>query len=188
MDFVWILNSQIPGQSDIINQLFPNLWVFLSHVLATIFLLALVFWLAWKPTAKYIQRRTEEIQKDMVAAEKSRIEAEKNLEASKKQILESKETALQILENAEFEADEKRKKIEMAALNKASHIEREGLSQVRKQELELEKKMNLEVSKLALETVEIFLSKKIDEEENKKLVDKIVNDLTSRVDGKAKNS
>ncbi|MDE6082412.1 MAG: hypothetical protein K2F52_00870 [Malacoplasma sp.] len=41
--------------------------------------------------------------------------------------------------------------------------------------------MNLEVSKLALETAEVFLSKKIDNEENKKIINDIVEDLTSRI-------
>lgn len=185
-DFITILNSQIPGAEEIINKLFPNLYVFISHVIATIILLTLLIYLAWKPTKRYIEKRTLEIQKDVIATEKARIDAEKNFENSKKHLLESKETAMQILENAEFEAEEKRKKIELAAINKANHIEREGLSQIKKQEIELSKRMNLEVSKLALETAEIFLSKKIDEDENKKIVDKIVSDLTSRVEASSK--
>lgn len=175
-------DSLISGNETIINQLFPNLWVFVAHTLATILLLILLFKLAWAPTKRYIAKRTQEIQKNMKEAEQAKIEAEKNLEESKMKILESKNTASQIIETAELEADEKRKKIELAAINKANHIERESLIQLKKQEEELSRRMNVEASKLALETAEIFLSQKINEDENKKLVDKIVNDLSRRIE------
>lgn len=175
-------DSLISGNETIINQLFPNLWVFVAHTLATILLLILLFKLAWAPTKRYIAKRTQEIQKNVKEAEQAKIEAEKNLEESKMKILESKNTASQIIETAELEADEKRKKIELAAINKANHIERESLIQLKKQEEELSRRMNVEASKLALETAEIFLSQKINEDENKKLVDKIVNDLSQRIE------
>ncbi len=179
-----VTNSTIPNAEEIINKLFPNVFVFIAHTIATILLLVSIIFLVWKPTKKYIERRTQEIQKNIKEAEESRENANKNLEESKQKILESKITASQIIENAELEAEEKRKKIEKAAMNKASHIEKESLTQLKKQEQELSERMNLEVSKLALETAEIFLSKKIDEQENKKIIDNIINDLTNSIDEK----
>lgn len=190
MNLLEVLNSStslIPSNEDIINQLFPNLWVFLSHILASLFLFLVVLKMAWKPTKKYIAKRTEQIQKDLFESEQSKFEAEKHLEESKQKLLDSREAASKIIENAEMEAEEKRKKIESAAVIKANNIEKEGMAQVKKQEIELEKRMNLEVSKLALETVELFLSKKMDDKENKVLIDKIVDDLTKRVDSKSKS-
>lgn len=173
--------SEIPDKSDIINMIFPNLWVFIAHTISLVILLILMIKLAWKPTKNYIDKRTQEIQKNMESAMKDRVESAKNLEVSKMKLIESKTTAARIIENAELDAEEKRKKIEAAALNKAAHLENEGIAKIRKQEKELEKRMNLEVSKLALETAEVFLSRKITEEENKKIIDDIVNDLSSRI-------
>ena len=183
MEIVRMITA-IPGNEPIINQIFPNVWVFVSHVLATVLLLILLVKLAWKPTKKYIEKRTLEIQKELLETQKSRIEVDKNIEMSKMKLLESKEVASKILEDAEFEAEEKRKKIESAAINKANHIESETLSQIRKQEDEMIKRVNLEASKLALEAAEVFLSKKVDDEENKKIVDKIIEDLTNSELGK----
>lgn len=187
IDFITYASTHISDKGEIINQLFPNLWVFISHILATILLIIAMVKLAWHPTKEYIKKRTLDIQKNMIESENIRLEAEKNLELAKQKLFESKETASIILENAELEAEEKRKKIELAAINKANHIEKESLSSIKKQEMELSKRMNLEVSKLALETAEIFLSKKIDEEENKKLVDQIVKDLTERIENQSNN-
>lgn len=190
MNLFEILNSTtfIPNNEDIINQIFPNVWVFIAHIVASFFLFLLILKLAWKPTKKYIQTRTEQIQKDIYASEQARYEAEKHLEEAKQKLLDSKTAASKIIENAEMEAEETRKKIESAAIIKANNIEKEGLSQVKKQEIELSKRMNLEVSKLALETAEMFLSKKLDEEENKKLVNQIVQDLSKRIDTKNKST
>lgn len=185
-DSVISLQSAIPDNSQIINQIFPNVYVLIAHVISLIFLLLLVIRLAWKPTKNYIEARTKEIQRKMEAAEKAQLESEKNLHISRMKLLESKNTAAEIIENAELDAEKTKKKIEAVALNKASQIESEGYSKIKKQELELEKRKNLEVSKLALETAGIFLSKKIDEEENKKIIDDIVNDLTAKLESSSK--
>ncbi len=173
--------SAIPDNAVIINQIFPNLYVFIAHTISLIFLLILVARLAWNPTKKYIEKRTQEIQSQLDAADKARIESEKNLEISKIKLLESKNTAAQIIENAQLESEQKIKKMEKESLNKVNHIEKEALLKLQKEEADLEKRKNLEVSKLALETAEVFLSKKIDDEENKKIINDIVEDLTSRI-------
>ena len=174
-------NSAIPDNSAIINQIFPNLYVFIAHIISLIFLIILVVRLAWEPTKKYIEKRTLEIKSQIDAADKARLESEKNLEVSKMKLLESKNTAAQIIENAHLESEQKIKKLEQAALEKANHIENEAMLKMKKQETELERRMNLEISKLALETAEVFLSKKIDDEENKKIINNIVDDLSARI-------
>lgn len=173
--------SAIPDNSAIINQIFPNLYVFIAHTISLIFLIILVARLAWNPTKKYIENRTKEIQSQLDAADKARLESEKNLEISKIKLLESKSTASQIIENAQLESEQKIKKLEKESLDKVNHIEKEAMLKIKKEEIDLEKRMNLEVSKLALETAEVFLSKKIDDEENKKIINDIVEDLTSRI-------
>lgn len=180
MQFIF-KESAIPDNAVIINQIFPNLYVFIAHTISLIFLLILVARLAWNPTKKYIEKRTQEIQSQLDAADKARIESEKNLEISKIKLLESKNTAAQIIENAQLESEQKIKKMEKESLNKVNHIEKEALLKLQKEEADLEKRKNLEVSKLALETAEVFLSKKIDDEENKKIINDIVEDLTSRI-------
>ncbi|MDE5767740.1 MAG: hypothetical protein K2H56_04325 [Malacoplasma sp.] len=173
--------SAIPDNSVIINQIFPNLYVFIAHIISLIFLIILVTRLAWNPTKKYIENRTQEIQSQLDAADKARLESEKNLEISKIKLLESKSTASQIIENAHLESEQKIKKLEKETLDKVNHIEKEAMLKIKREEIDLEKRMNLEVSKLALETAEVFLSKKIDDEENKKIINNIVEDLTARI-------
>ncbi|MDE5775144.1 MAG: hypothetical protein K2H51_02305 [Malacoplasma sp.] len=173
--------SAIPDNSVIINQIFRNLYVFIAHIISLIFLIILVTRLAWNPTKKYIENRTQEIQSQLDAADKARLESEKNLEISKIKLLESKSTASQIIENAHLESEQKIKKLEKETLDKVNHIEKEAMLKIKREEIDLEKRMNLEVSKLALETAEVFLSKKIDDEENKKIINNIVEDLTARI-------
>lgn len=177
VDFLNAINAVIPTSEDIINQIFPNLWVFIAHIVAAIILFALVIYFAWKPTKKYLEKRKKEIQKDVDAAEQSKLESEKNLEASKQQLLDSKTTAGQIIETAQIEAIDIKNKSEKEAVRKANLIEKQTDDYIRKQEKELSERVNLEVSKLALDTAEIFLGKKIDKEANKEIVDQIVDEL-----------
>lgn len=176
--------AAIPGNEEIINKIFPNLWVFVAHLIATIILFGIVIYFAWKPTKKYLESRKKEIQKDVETAEQSRIDAEKNLEISKQKLLDSKETAGSIIENAHIEALDLKKKIEKEALDKASFIEKQTEDSIRKQEKELSKRMNLEVSKMALDTAEIFLGKKIDKDSNYDMVNQIVKELEERYQNK----
>lgn len=182
--FISELNTAIPGNEEIINKIFPNLWVFIAHIIATIILFSIVIFLAWKPTKRYLESRKKEIQKDVETAEQSRVDAEKNLEISKQKLMDSKETAGQIIETAHIEALDLKNKIEKEALDKAAFIEKQTKDSIKNQEKELSNRMNLEVSKMALETAEIFLGKKIDKESNSKMVDQIVKELEERYKNK----
>ncbi|MCF0217728.1 MAG: hypothetical protein HUJ42_01640 [Malacoplasma sp.] len=170
----------VPSESSVVNQIFPNLYVFISHIISLFLVFLLLFRLAWKPTEAYLRNRTEEIQKMVKEAELKAQESEKSLQLANAKLMDSKLTAAKIIETAELDAENKKKKIVQEAQNKANIIEKESFAKIRKQELELESRKNLEVSKLALETAETFLLKKIDDEENKKIIDDIVADLTKK--------
>lgn len=178
--FITIFNeSAAPDGSVIVNQLFPNVWVFIAHIVATLIILGAVIWFGWKPTKEFLRKRKDVIEKNVVESKEARIEANKNLEISKQELLNSKQTAREIINNATLEADELRKDIEKKAKNRAAFIEKEATENIKKQENELNKKINSQVFDLALDTAEVLLGKKINKTENKDLVDSIIKDLES---------
>lgn len=178
--FITIFNeSAAPDGSVIVNQLFPNLWVFIAHIVATLIIIGAIIWFAWKPTKEFLKKRKDVIEKNVVESKEARIEANKNLEISKQELLDSKQTAREIINNATLEADELRKDIEKKAKNRAAFIEKEATENIKKQENELNKKINSQVFDLAFDTAEVLLGKKINKTENKDLVDSIIKDLES---------
>lgn len=184
---IFLNSSLIPDEKAVINDIFPNIWVLISHIIAFVILLILVIFLAWKPTKKYIKKRSEEIQKNYKLAEELRLEFEQKVEVSNQKIIDSKITAANIIHLAEVEAKQKQKEIEIEAINKANNIEKEKKEQLLKQEQELKKNFNYEASKIAIETVEIFLSKKINDTNDLEFINNIVNDLEKRLDKKRDN-
>lgn len=175
-----VINNTVPGVpsgEDIINLLFPNIWVFLAHVLATIVLLVVVIWLAWKPTKKYLQKRKEVIQKEISEAEDKNKLATENFEKSKMEIMESKITANSIVEGATLEAQQLKIKMEKEAIKSSEQIKLEANVAIKKQEKDMQAKIRDEVSDLAFAAAESLISKEIDRESNQKIIDQIIKEF-----------
>lgn len=167
----------IPSEEDIINAIFPNAWAFVAHIIATIILLSFIIYFVWKPTKKYLERRKKTILKNVEEVEEKNKLANKNFELSKSELLESKEVASQIVHKASLEAENIKTKIENNAIKKADFIQKEAFENIKKNEQEALLRVNKEASILALETAEILLSKKMNDEENQKMVDDIIKNL-----------
>lgn len=179
----FVLNAQeqsrpaLPSKDDIINSIFPNIWALIAHIVATIILFSLILYFVWKPTKKYLEKRKKSILKDVEEAKEKNKLANENFELSKSELLESKEAASQIINKASLEAESIKMKIENNAIKKADFIEKEALENVKKSEQEASLRVNKQASILALEIAEILLSKKMDNDENKKIVDDIIKNL-----------
>lgn len=179
----FVLNAQeqsrpaLPSKDDIINSIFPNIWALIAHIVATIILFSLILYFVWKPTKKYLEKRKKSILKDVEEAKEKNKLANENFELSKSELLESKEAASQIINKASLEAESIKMKIENNAIKKADFIEKEALENVKKSEQEASLRVNKQASILALEVAEILLSKKMDNDENKKIVDDIIKNL-----------
>lgn len=167
----------IPGSDEIVSQILPNIWVLVAHVVATIILLLMVIWLVWRPTKKFLEKRKNQILKDVNEAKENNNNANKNFELSKKELLESKQAASAIIQNATVEGENIKNKMEQAALKRVSYLEKEADYNIKKQEEIASLKINQKASLLAIDIAEGILNKKIDSDENKKLVDQILKDL-----------
>lgn len=167
----------IPDNEGIINAIFPNVWALIAHVIATIILFSLIIYFVWKPTKRYLEKRRKTILKNIEEAEEKNKLANQNFELSKSELLESKDASSQIIHKATLEAESIKIKIENNAIKKANFIQKEALENVKKSEHEASLRVNKEASILALETAEILLSKKMNNEENQKIVDDIIKNL-----------
>ncbi len=68
--------------------------------------------------------------------------------------------------------------MEQVALKRVSYLESEADHNIKKQEEIASLKMNQKASLLAIDIAETFLNKKIDSDENKKMIDSILKDLS----------
>ena len=80
MDFWLLLDDDISGtitdNIGITDKLVPNLWAFLTQLLAFAVMCVAVIFLAYKPIHRYLQKRQDYIANNLADSEKNKREAE----------------------------------------------------------------------------------------------------------------
>lgn len=173
-----ILNSAaIPQADEIVNNLFPNIWVFVSHVLAFSLLLCIFLFLLWKPLKRYLKQRHEAINKDIKDAADLKKSADEVLNKANIELQESKTKAIAIIKTANDEAKLITQTAQEIADKKLEEKLKEADSNYAKQIRVLKENLETKTTELALDAVQEFLRKKISEKENKELIDQIIKDI-----------
>lgn len=170
----------LPNGNDFVNKVFPNIWSFLVQLIAFIIMSIIVIKFAYKPVHNYLKKREEFIRNNLSSAQEKKALADKlNLEAENN-LNNSRKEALGIIEEACNEAEKTKQKLldETKREISSKKIEFE-------QELLLEKKKTLkeiqdEVVDLALNASSKLLSREVDSNDNKKLLDDFINDLSGK--------
>lgn len=172
---LFFLTSCAPiDSSEIINNLFPNLWVFVSHIVATIILIIIMAWLVWKPTKDSISKRHDYIEGQIKEAEESRNEALKKLAEAQKEKVAAINQAQQIIDDANVQAYEIKEKLEAEGKKNAQIISENALIDAENLKKEISKNMHDEIVSIALDATEKLLQKKISKKDNDKFVDEIL--------------
>lgn len=180
---VFSLSSCSPpiDSEEVINSLLPNLWVFLSHIFASVILIVACIWLVWKPTKTTLAKRHDYIANEIRLAEKANSEAIKKLEEANNEkiatqsridelIDEAKNQAFEIVENSKIEAETQAKKIRDDAILNAQVQEKKDQKNFEKQVLDV-----------AFEVSEAILQKEIKSKDNSKFIDDILKDLDGKL-------
>ncbi len=172
---LFFLTSCAPiDSSEIINNLFPNLWVFVSHIVATIILIIIMAWFVWKPTKDSISKRHDYIEGQIKEAEESRNEALKKLAEAQKEKVTAINQAQQIIDDANVQAYEIKEKLEAEGKKNAQIISENALIDAENLKKEISKNMHDEIVSIALDATEKLLQKKISKKDNDKFVDEIL--------------
>lgn len=115
--FVFILNSFLSlfvpflsssctpiKKEDIVTSLFPNIYVFISHIIGFIVLIIVLRFLVWKPTKKFLVKKQSFINKTLNEAKKTNDEANNNLNIAKLSKIKAIEEANAVLKKAQNDA------------------------------------------------------------------------------------
>lgn len=174
----FLLSSCTPIKvEDITTNLLPNIWIFISHLIAFIVLLIVITFLVWKPTKKFLTKKKSLINKTLDDAKKISDEANNNLNISKQSKINAIEEANMILKNAHNNAS----KIINYAKDDAK---KEALKIIERTNFYLEHKEKImkndyqqNVIKTALNIVENIFS----DEKNDKSKQKYINDILNKI-------
>ena len=175
---IFLLTGCTPvTQEEVIDALLPNLWVFITHVFATVVLLILAIWLVWRPTKASLQKRHEYIQTQITTAEDARKKALAALDEAEKTKIQAFNTAQEIVSNAKKEAYNVKQRIESDANYNASIIKENANNEAEKIKAEMKKQMHEQVIDLAFAASSALLKNKITKEDSDQFVDEFISEL-----------
>jgi len=161
----------------VIDGLIPNFWAFLVQLIALLILIGGVFVLGYKPLKKYLDERSETIDKEVKSAQKNNVEAQQNFAESEKRIAESKKRAVQIVEEAKTNANLERESILNEAENEALYIRNKTKLDIEKQKLAAQQEIKEEIVNVALDASKQILEREINEKDDQKIVENFLDEI-----------
>lgn len=172
------LTSCSPIQSeDVINSLLPNVWVFLSHITATVILLVIMTSLVWKPSRAALEKRRDYIANQIKEAETLRKNAAKELEAANNKKLEAFSQANEIMNNATNEGYSLKEKLEAEAKMNAKQIRTDAENEAKKIKREIASEMEASIVDNACLLASNLIKQKITKEDNDALINEFIEQM-----------
>jgi len=164
------------------NSLIQALGLDLRILLAQLFNFAILIFILWrfayKPVFNILEERRQKIAKGISDSDEAGLRLQKSTEDSKEIISNSRREASDIIEGAQKKAEVKYQEIVASAqddIKKQSNLE---MSKIKKEKDALISEVKAEVSELVVLSLEKFLKEKMDGEKDKKIIEKIVKELS----------
>ena len=164
-------------KDDVINNLLPNLWVFLTHIFAAIVLLIVCIYLVWNPTKTSLAKRQAYIQNEINQAEEIKNKALKQLAIAEQSKIEAFENAKKIIEDANKQAYHNKAEIEQQAINNSQRIMQQAENDAKKIKTSIEQTMNQQIIDLAFEASSALLKSKVSKKNSKSFVQDFIAEL-----------
>lgn len=161
----------------VLEDLLPNVWVFLAHIMATVILLIVCVWLVWNPTKKALKKRHDYIANEIAEAEKNKQEATKLLAEAEKTKLRAFDEANQIVDQAKQNAYSESEKITSEAQMTANQIQNNANLEAQKIKQEAKDEMNQQVMDLTFSISNALLKSKITKKDNDEYVADFIKEL-----------
>lgn len=164
-------------KDEVINNLLPNLWVFVTHIFAAVILLIIIIYLVWKPTKTNLQQRQEYIQKEINQAEEIKKDALKQLTIAEQKKIDAFANAKKIVDAANKQAYQDKLEIEQQAINNSKRIIQQAESDAKKIKTKIEHTMNKQIVDIAFEASSALLKSKVSKKDSKVFVEEFISIL-----------
>ncbi len=164
----------------VLDLLLPDVGVFITHVVATLFLILIIFYLVWKPTKSSLSKRKEYIQSKIDEANKAKSEALKNFQDSESLKIKAFSDANEIIDHAIKKAETDKEKILSEARKISNNMLNQASEEILKMRILNEKNIKKQVLNIAFEASKFFLKDKINREESDEYVDEFIKKLDSK--------
>ena len=159
------------------ENLIPNWVSFACQLGALIVMILVIFFVAYKPVKKMLQKRADYIEQNVRDAEEAKALALRNSTESEERIIASKKEAAEIIANAKLTAENNRKEsIEATQLeiNKMKELAEEDIARSKE---EAKEEIRQEMVSVALEASKEVLKREVNEKDNARIVQDFIKDM-----------
>ncbi len=140
--------------------------------------LIVVLWrFAFKPIGNMISKRQSEIKENIDSAHRQNEEAQKYLEDQRKELEKARKDAKKIVEESKAAAQKIKEEIEQQANDRSRTMVEDALAEIKNEKERSINEVKNEMVDIALFASEKMISKKLSEEEHKKIIEKSLKDI-----------
>lgn len=151
-------------------------WSIFEAVANVLILFVLLRIFLFKPINKMKAERTRTIQDNLDSAEKAKTEAEELRQQYEDSISEAKEKANQIIMKAHEDAESERSAIIRKSQEEAERIVADADKTIENERKRVLRQAQSEIADLAIEAASKIIGENVDDEKNRRLVDKFLSD------------
>lgn len=163
--------------AEIVNQLFPNLWVFIAHLIATIVLLLLLTKWVYNPFQKAMQARSQFIQNKISSAIAKETNANMHEKTSMKLLESAQDQAQTIINKAAQEAENKKLYILESARREINNLNEQNTITLSNRRQALDKKIKTSIIENSFLVASEILKTEIEEKRHRELIDDFIKNL-----------
>lgn len=184
----WLIFSGVAGDAspfspeDFLNKLFPNVWSFLINFIALIVLFVVVYFVAYKPLKKLVNKRKDYVERNLRDSEQAKSISERKAKEADKLIEDASIKADEIIEKAKVDANKKAEEIEQEAIALAAKRQQDADIAIKQAEEKSRQEMHDEIVNLALDASKQVLKREVNEKDNKELVNDFVEGMNKEKD------
>lgn len=146
-------------------------------MLSFLVLMWLIKIIAWKPITKMMQNRSDKIASDIDSAKESRTKAAELAATRQAELQKAREDANGIINTAKQNGQQQREKIVEDARNEASNLKSSAEKDIEQQRQEALANFRKDVASLSIEIATKIISKELNADDQKGLVDSYIEGL-----------
>jgi F-type H+-transporting ATPase subunit b len=150
------------------------IWTVVTFVL----LLIILKKVAWKPILDALDKREKEIKNSLEQAENAKEEAKKILEANQANLAKAEEESKKIIEQSRAYADSLKDQLIKESKEQAKKLIDDAGEEIRRKKDAAFEELKEQIAELAVNAAEKIIKETLDEEKNKKLVEKYLNEVS----------
>ena len=173
-----LLSSCKPLEKEwVVNSLFPNLWVFITHIIAAVVLIVIMTWLVWKPTKQSLQKRHDYIAKQIADAQRSKETATMELNEANQLKVSALSQAMTITTQAKAEAFKIIEDAKLDAKKTAAKILKDAKADVENEKQAAKANVHDDIINIAFDVAESVLNKEVSKQDKDKYIDELLSSI-----------